>query len=130
LPIVPKKDWYDKLNDALCAYITVFKNHMGMYPYKIVYGSACNLPLDLEKKAYRGFKELKLFHKNCSEKNLNINLLAQWRIVKMPNSVNKMLKCGIIKEFRTRRGLALENKCYQLALNFCSKLFQNVYDLW
>ena len=31
---------------------------MGMSPYKMVYGKACHLPLDLELKAYWVIKEL------------------------------------------------------------------------
>ena len=51
-----RKDWSTKLNDALWAYRTAFKNPMGMTPYKMVYGKACHLPLELEHKAYWAIK--------------------------------------------------------------------------
>jgi hypothetical protein len=42
-----RKNWASKLKEALWAYRTAYKNPMGMSPYKIVYGKACHLPLEL-----------------------------------------------------------------------------------
>ncbi|KAK1685399.1 hypothetical protein QYE76_046247, partial [Lolium multiflorum] len=53
-----RKNWASKLKDALWAYRTAYKNPMGMSPYKMVYGKACHLPLELEHKAYRAVREL------------------------------------------------------------------------
>jgi hypothetical protein len=36
-------DWPTEINEALWAYRTAFKNPMGMSPYNMVYGKACNL---------------------------------------------------------------------------------------
>jgi transposase InsO family protein len=41
-----RENWASKLNDALWAYRTAYKNPMGMYPYKMVYEKACHLPLE------------------------------------------------------------------------------------
>ena len=41
-----RKNWSKKLDDALWAYRTTYKNPMGMSPYKMVYGKACHLPLE------------------------------------------------------------------------------------
>ena len=75
-----RKNWSKKLDDALWAYRTAYKNPMGMSPYKMVYGKACHLPLELEHKAYWAIKELNYDFKLAGEKRLfDISSLDEWR---------------------------------------------------
>nr|GEV43963.1 reverse transcriptase domain-containing protein [Tanacetum cinerariifolium] len=48
--------WSDKLDGALWAFRTAFKTPIGCTPYKLVYGKACHLPIELENKSYWALK--------------------------------------------------------------------------
>ena len=47
-----KKDWAKKIDEALWAYRTTFKTPLGMSPFRIVFGKACHLSVELEPRAY------------------------------------------------------------------------------
>nr|GEZ25158.1 reverse transcriptase domain-containing protein [Tanacetum cinerariifolium] len=49
--------WSDKLDDALWVFRTAYKTPIGCTPYKLVYGKACRLPIELEHKAYWALKQ-------------------------------------------------------------------------
>nr|GFA51545.1 reverse transcriptase domain-containing protein [Tanacetum cinerariifolium] len=67
-----RASWSDKLEGALWAFRTAFKNSVGCTPYRLVYGKACHLPLELEHKAYWALKHRKLseLHDQAYENSL------------------------------------------------------------
>ena len=55
-----RKDRSLKLLDSLWTYRTTYKTILGMSPYRLVYGKACHLPVEIEYKAWWVMKKLNL----------------------------------------------------------------------
>ena len=74
-----------------------------MSPYKMVYGKACDLPLELEHKAYWAIKELNFNFKLAGVKRLfDISALDEWRAQAYENAklFKEKVKRGTIKEYK------------------------------
>nr|GEW31209.1 reverse transcriptase domain-containing protein [Tanacetum cinerariifolium] len=75
-----RASWSDKLDDALWAFRTAFKTPIGCTPYKLVYGKACHLPIELDHKAYWALKHA----------NFNLVTAGDHQKVKL-NELNELL---------------------------------------
>ncbi|KAK8919010.1 hypothetical protein KSP39_PZI021786 [Platanthera zijinensis] len=84
---INRKDWAHKLNDALWAYRTAYKTPLGLTPYKLIYGKACRLPVELEHKAYWAVKKLNFDFQNAGRQRFfQLNELEEIRMNAYDNS--------------------------------------------
>ncbi|GJT90924.1 reverse transcriptase domain-containing protein [Tanacetum coccineum] len=74
------KGWSEKLNDALWAFRTAYKTPTGCTPFRLVYGKACHLPIEIEHKAHWALKQCNMDLTLASKSRLmQLNELAELR---------------------------------------------------
>ncbi|GJW99184.1 putative ribonuclease H-like domain-containing protein [Tanacetum coccineum] len=74
------KGWSEKLNDALWAFRTAYKTPTRCTPFRLVYGKACHLPIEIEHKAHWALKPCNMDLRLASKSRLmQLNELAKLR---------------------------------------------------
>nr|GEX39698.1 reverse transcriptase domain-containing protein [Tanacetum cinerariifolium] len=83
-----RASWSDKLDDALWAFRTAYKTPIRCTPYKMVYGKACHLPVELEHKAYWALKHANFNLKTAGDhRKVQINEMNELRDQAYENSL-------------------------------------------
>ncbi|GJY04179.1 reverse transcriptase domain-containing protein [Tanacetum coccineum] len=103
-----RKDWSYKLVDALWAFRTSFKTPLGTTPFRIIYGKARHLPVELEHKAYWAIKNCNMDLTKAGENRLFPGKLkSRWY---GPFTVRKDMKNGAIEIYDEEGSEFIVNK--------------------
>nr|GEY28751.1 reverse transcriptase domain-containing protein [Tanacetum cinerariifolium] len=88
-----RASWSDKIDDALWAFRTTYKTPFRCTPYKLLYGKACHLPIELEHKAFWALKHV----------NYDLQTTGDHRKVQLNELRDQAYESSLIYKEKTKR---------------------------
>ena len=83
-----RKDWSDKLQEALWAYIITYKNSIGFTPYQLVYGKQVLLPIEFQIHTFKLAANLGIdLSEAQKERIMQLNQLDQMRQASIEHNI-------------------------------------------
>ncbi|RDX79905.1 Gag-Pol polyprotein, partial [Mucuna pruriens] len=101
------KDWSRLLEDALWAHRTTYRTPLGMSPYRIVFGKACHVPVEIEHRAYwtelrlEAYENSKIYKEKVKRFNDNMILRKVFKVGQKMILFNTHLKL-IVGKLRSK----------------------------
>ncbi|KAI5323353.1 hypothetical protein L3X38_032425 [Prunus dulcis] len=87
-----KRDWHERLPEALWAYRTTIHNSMGCTPYNLVFGSEAVLPLEVQLPSLRVALQLTNPDENANVRLAELEALDEKRLVAQQRLGSKYIK--------------------------------------
>nr|GEY66785.1 reverse transcriptase domain-containing protein [Tanacetum cinerariifolium] len=115
-----RASWSNKLDDALWVFRTAYKTPIECTLYKLVYGKACHLPVELEHKAYWAFKHA----------NFDLKTAGDHRKVQINELCDQAYENSLVYKEKTKRlhDSKIKNRVFNIGnrvflFNFRLKIF-------
>jgi hypothetical protein len=121
---INRKEWSEKIDDALWAFRTAYRTPIGTKPFKFVYGKARHLPVEIEHKAFWALKSMNMDLLRAGEKRfMQLHELEELRDDAYETSTDYKLKTKRLHDRKIKEKRHFKTGDKVLLFNSHLKLF-------